>query len=215
MNIIKKDRFIKIINVIIILLFILHIIASIIEIVESKQSLIPTGNVDIFDVNCECQNNKDDKPVFNEENGVLVYDNNDYFGQRKLRIFENPAYEYQNLIAPGSSNSYQFIIRNNNDFEVNIQFNTTEINKYNINLKFRLKENNKYIIGDSQNWVTSKNLNYSNINIAAANYNTYTLDWKWEFNENEYQNKHDTAIGFEAQENYSLLINIKAKKNGE
>jgi len=120
MNIIKKDKFLRIINIIVVVIFIIHILVSVIETVEQKKQLVPTGNVDIFDINCNCQNC--DEPIFKEDKDLLVYDKNGIFGVQKLRIFENPAYQFKNILAPGSENSYNFVIRNNNTFDINTNF---------------------------------------------------------------------------------------------
>lgn len=212
---IKKNRFIKIIYILIMIIIIIHLLSNYLRIIGYKNNLVPTGNVDIFDINCNCQNDneneKDEKPVLGESDGLVVYDKNVFFGEGELKIFENPAYEYKEIIAPGSSNTYQFIIRNNNPFDMEVNFNTAEVNKNNVKLKFRLRENNKYIIGDSSNWVTIKDLKYSNIKINSMKYKTYSLDWKWEYSESKNQDKIDTFIGFDAVDKYKLLINIKAK----
>jgi len=210
MNIIKKDKFLRIINIIVVVIFIIHILVSVIETVEQKKQLVPTGNVDIFDINCNCQNC--DEPIFKEDKDLLVYDKNGIFGVQKLRIFENPAYQFKNILAPGSENSYNFVIRNNNTFDINTNFYISETNKYNLKLKFRIKENNNYIVGNKNTWVTVEDLSFSNIIIKAKEYNTYSLDWKWEFSESSEQDQIDTEIGFDAEENYKLFININATR---
>ena len=159
------------------------------------QHLFDYCNIDIFDINCNCQNDNEnqdgEEPVFSESNGLGVYDKNVCFGEGKLKIFENPAYEYKEVIAPGSSNTYQFIIRNINSFDIKVDFSTTEVNKNNVKLKFRLRENNKYIIGDSSKWVTIKDLKYSNIRINSMEYKTYSLDWKWDYSESKKQDERN------------------------
>lgn len=204
--------------------------------IENINYLVPTGNVDIFDIRCEntksciCGNNvsnnvnnvsknnsssdvdtsdkPNDVPTF-DESGFFVYDKYTIFGKEELKIFENPAYQYKSIIAPGSSNSYQFIIRNNNDFKVDVDFSLTEVNSYNLNLKFRLKENNAYVVGDDNNWVSVDYIKLSNISLDSKKYNAYTLDWKWEFNDN--RDDVDTDIGFNIKDDYKLNINITAE----
>lgn len=201
--------------------------------IEDINYLVPTGNVDIFDIKCEntksciCDNNvsnnpdkisknnslintddSDDIPTF-DESGISVYDKYSIFGNKELKIFENPTYQYKSIIAPGSSNSYQFIIRNNNDFKVDVRFSLIEINNYNLNLKFRLKENNIYVVGDDNNWVSADYLKLSNISLVSDKYNVYTLDWKWEFDDN--RDDIDTDIGFNIKDDYKLSINITAE----
>lgn len=219
MGIIKKDRFIKIINIVIVIIVIIHALSYYVKTIGYRENLIPTGNVDIFDINCNCQKCCDSqdcsKPVFGDSDGLIVYDNNVFFGKGLLKIFENPAYQYKEIIAPGSSNTYQFIIRNNNDFDVKVAFNMIEENKNGVKLKYRLRENNKYIIGNSSDWVTINDLVYSNISISSKDYKTYSLDWKWEYSESDAQDKIDTTIGFDVKDKYKLAINIKAEMLGD
>ncbi len=212
----NEKNFFKLLFLSFVLLFMIIILADRIGSLEHSNYLIPTGNVDIFDITCvnNCCNDDEEKnsdvPAFNEDNGLLVYDKYTIYNTSILRIFENPAYQYQSIIAPGSSNSYNFIIRNNNKFDVVIDINMGEINKYNIPLKFRLKENGSYIIGNSDYWVSIEELNLKNIKLNTKQYNTYILDWKWEFSESDERDKEDTQIGFNATENYELFINIKS-----
>ena len=213
----KEKNFFKILFLIFILLLMISILADRIGSLEHNNYLVPTGNVDIFDITCEnnCCNDDEkntDVPVFNEEDGLLVYDKYTIYNTSNLRIFENPAYQYQSIIAPGTSNSYNFVIRNNNKFNVIVDINMSEINKYNIPLKFRLKENGSYIIGNSDSWVSIDELNLKKIKLNTKQYNTYTLDWKWEFSESDERDKEDTKIGFNATENYKLFINIKSSE---
>ena len=206
-------------QILIAIIILLHILITYLGKIEHKEYLVPTGNVDIFDITCvsdNCCKEKDqeteDVPTFNEKNGLIVYDKYTIYQKSELRIFENPAYQYKSIIAPGSSNTYNFIIRNNNMFAVKIDINMEETNKYDLVLKYRLRKDGTYILGNADTWVTAKDLKVYNIKLQSKEYNTYFLDWKWEFSQSKERDKKDTEIGFNANENYKLSIIIKANE---
>ncbi len=163
-----------------------------------------------FQVSISDNYNSENGKVNQEENGVLIYDKNtQYTNKTKLKIFENKSYFVRNdRIAPGSQNSYQFIIRNNNDFAITYYFKINEENQHGIDMRYRLKCNGEYIIGNDQKWVTVEELTHDNINLANKSYNTYTLDWKWF----EGDNKTDTEIGKNIDANYNLNIEFFANR---
>ena len=180
----------------------------------------PTGNVDIFDIGCNCnccQDNRKENETFNEDNdinkskiesktdGLIVYDDYKIWDNKELRIFANPAYEYESKIAPGSYNSYAFVIRNNNSFDVVVDINFVEDNPKDINMQFKLSNKGNYLIGNTDNYVSfngSKKI--SGIKLAAKSQLAYILDWKWIDSDN------DTEIGFDITSKYKLSILIGA-----
>ena len=183
--------------------------------------MIPTGNIDIFDININKCEKCDDCPVCNcetikpvggdtpseEDDGKLsVFDNVDLLeNQRELKIFENPAFEYTtNLIAPGVSNTYQFVVRNNNDFAIIYDVSMFEVNPENINMKYKLKQNGIYIVGDESTWGTADDLVFTDDVLAPKSKNAYSLEWKW------IDTKDDTLIGQTAVEKYQLTIEFDA-----
>lgn len=232
-----KDR--KIIFTIICLIIIVILLYFLIRHLGLINLKIPTGNVNIFDINFIEQGesnttndigslenlngnyensnnlnlyltqNKDNQQNRLSEN-LAVYDNQTvYENSTPLKIFENKSYYVKNdLIAPESENSYQFIIRNNNDFAIRYSLGFKEDNQYNINMKYRLKQDGKYIIGDDNNWVTASDLIQEGVALANYSYNVYTLDWKWF----ESDDKTDTKIGTNIEANYGLQINIFASR---
>lgn len=211
----KKDYFLRFLLIIVIILLLIHIYSSLLGKIEHKNYLVPTGNVDIFDINCKSNNstcNDNTNPTFNEDNNLVVYDKYTIYGKEKLRIFENPAYQYESVIAPGSSNSYNFIIRNNNSFNINLNIKMVEKNDINITMVYRLKENNNYIIGDDSTWVKADKLKLDNISLNKKDYNTYILDWKWTYSTNSQNDKIDTKAGFLNTNNYSLSIIISSSE---
>lgn len=265
-----KDKKIIIVTIcIIIFVIVIYFLVRHLGMIDVK---IPTGNVDIFDINFIEQNDNDDDIIYcnkncpycfnnrnnclgnlnsddnyqqnynnnscicfattigesnnesqtnstseqeenqqSESNGSLtVYDGETvYASNTQLKIFENKSYYVKDdLIAPESENSYQFVIRNNNDFAIIYSLEFVQTNLYNINMKYRLKQGGEYIVGNDENWVTASELLQKEIGLANDSYNVYTLDWKWF----ESDNDSDTKIGTNIEANYSLDINIFANR---
>lgn len=196
-----------IISLIILILFILLIYFASKEF--GYMGLIPTGNIDIFNIECnsdedecDCNNNKPSTDVFSESGDLTVYDNDITWNNiSPLRIFTNPAFEYKEIIAPGSSNTYQFVISNNNNYTINYSLTFIENNIKNINMVYKLKRNGKYIIS---NWVDYNELNIDNLTLDSSLHDTYSLEWLWKDSSN------DTYIGSSIDSYYKLNINIKA-----
>ena len=86
--------------------------------------------------------------------GVEVFDEKTAYSKKTtLDIFNSSTYYVaDNKIAPASENSYQFVIRNNNDFNIEYDLDMIEENKYNINMKYRLKLNGVYVAGSDEEW---------------------------------------------------------------
>ena len=200
---------------------------------------VPTGYVDIFDINfignkngncmcCECKtgecngnscscNKKTDNSSCNdnckntstsEKIGMQVYDKEKQYAEATpLNIFKHKSYyTVDGVIAPGSENAYQFIIRNNNKFAIIYDLKMIETNQYNINMKYRLKLNGEYVIGNEKNWVNAQELFFNEVILANNSYNVYTLEWKW------FEGENDTEIGTNIESNYQMDIELFASE---
>lgn len=230
----------------IICVFVLFLIAVLLYIlfrsfgyIENKEVLIPTGNVDIFEIGCACcckanskkepenatvpnthydNSNNVEEPVdissdecsepdekIRDLGDVIVYDDYKVWDNKELRIFSNPAYEYRHIIAPGSLNSYAFIIRNNNDYDIVVDILFNEVNDKNINMQYKLKNEGNYLIGSASGYDTLRGKKIENVELPAESYKSYVLDWKW------VDSSNDTVIGFDASSFYKLTITIAAK----
>ena len=206
----KRRKNLIIIALIIIILLLLYFLIRHFGNINHRGLGVPTGNVDIFEIGCSC--NCCDKDVFKENDinkskieDIIVYDKYKVWDNKELRIFANPAYEYESKIAPGSYNSYTFVIRNNNDFDVTIDITFVEENPKDINLQYKLSNKGKYIIGNKNDYVSlngSKTINQ--IKLPAKSQLSYILDWKWVDSDN------DTEIGFDITSNYKLSITVGA-----
>ncbi len=223
----KSERnFIVMLLILIALIIIIFLLVRNLGFIDHKPR-IPTGNVDIFDIifkkdcdnNCDCNctcNNSDgsisvggsggNQTVPEDKDGIEVFDKETEYSQdTQLHIFTNTAYYVvDNKIAPASENSYQFVIRNNNEFNIRYNLDLFEENKYNINMKYRLKLNGVYVAGNDDEWLTYDELQQENIGLAANTYDVYTLDWKW------IEGSNDTEVGTNINSNYKLELKITA-----
>ena len=141
----------------------------------------------------------------NRDGMLKVYDNIAFWNSRQeLKIFENPAFNFNNVIAPGSHNIYKFFINNNENFNIKYSMKFLENNDGFINMKFKLKKNGKYILGDDFNWSDINNKSIEENALEKNDYDVYLLEWKW------LDGANDVKAGFN-QSNYKLNIEIKAK----
>ena len=205
----KMNKFIITILIIIILI-ILYLLILQFGNLEHRGLQVPTGNVDIFEINgaCKDDNNKPSCP-FNPETDdfdLTVYDDDKVYDGKTLRIFENPAYEFKEVIAPGSENSYAFVIKNNNDYDIVVDIDMVEKNVYSFNMVYKLKSKSKYLIGSEDKYVSPEELKLRNVEIKANGSISYVLDWRWE------HSKKDTKVGINDESAYSLKIQVKARE---
>ena len=205
-----KDIIIKIILIIIIILLLIH---NCTLISEKNRIKIPGGNIQIIEIKCDdnsCKGKIDDdnKNSGNEDPGntsISVYDKDHskitWNGASDLKIFSNPVYEFESVVAPESENTYQFVVKNDTKYNLKYSISFEEINPYNINMKYKLKKNNKYII---DHYVSYNELKLLGQKLSINKNDTYYLEWKW------VSTDHDNYAG-ENSAKYNLNINIKAE----
>lgn len=226
----KRDLIIKIILVIIIIVLIIH---NCCLIKENKQTGInnPTGNVDVFEIWCNsdscdiknedkkeeetettistnANNYNDSNKTENEGNLVIEDKTKKWKSINTLNIFSNPAYDFEQKIAPESSNGYEFLVKNNTKYNVVYSIKFIEKNEYNINLKYRLKKGTEYIVGNEETWVSYSELNQINKKLKINNVDEYYLEWKWVSSNN------DTSVAG-IEDAYKLSIQIEAESSNE
>ena len=220
----EKKKNTKFWIIIILLIIIILILLFFTRFGRIQNTLIPTGNVDVFDIdiNCNCTS-KDDCtttdedgniitiPTFNEidDNKVLekvfVDDKNgDYVYQQRLQIFTNSAFKYTNKIAPGVSNTYNFVVHNSTNSKLKYYVEMYEETEYPINLKYRLRRNNTYVIGNNNTWVTAAELKTEYSKINASSSDNYSLDWQWMYDDGK--DTEDTIAGENMDSEYKLNI---------
>lgn len=210
----KYNKKIKALNLFfcILLIFLIYLLIHQFGLINDKKNKVPTGNVDIIDINDdnitndinENPNNNIDKNKL--DNNFIVKDNYTIWSNKRLRIFSNQAYEYFSKIAPGVSNSYDFVIKNNNDFPVLVDISMKEVNPYSINMEYKLRSENSFLAGSSFKYVSVKELSQKNIYLKAHSSKLYSLDWKWIDSDN------DTEIGEAVNANYKLLVYVGANQ---
>ena len=201
----KKTRNnIVVLILVVIILLLLYFLVRRFGYIDNKNALIPTGNVDIFEIDCncvECQKNieppKENDINKDKENN----DNIDSTNQNESTDVINQG-EITVKIAPGSQNSYTFIIRNNNSFDVVVDIDFIEENEKNINMNYKLRSKGKYLFGNATDYAKFNNFRLEKVTIPAKSQIPYILDWKWVDSDN------DTIIGFDYGSNYKLSIKI-------
>lgn len=215
----KNYKYVITIIILIIIILLLSFYAKF-GFIQNENMLIPTGNIDVFDIyiNCEC-NNKDNCPiipVYNEDEEdedeekmgkLYIYDDNgDFVYQNRLKIFENAAYQYTNKIAPGISNTYNFVVHNSNKFKIKYAVEMQEEKDYGVNLKYRLRKNNKYVVGNENTWVTANELKTYLEYINGGISDSYSLDWNWPYEGGV--DEKDTYAGKNMIEEYKLNVKV-------
>ena len=224
----KINLIIEIILIVIIILLLVHNcrLQKIND--EFKKKKIPTGNVDVIEIMCDSSSTKCKKEPKDDASGVSTIDAitknsgskkdddlgefivaDDYTitwnGTENLKIFANPAYEFMEKIAPESSNTYKFVVKNKTHYKLKYKITFVENNPHNINLKYKLKKNDSYIVND---YTSYNGINITDQVISADGEDTYYLDWKWISSDN------DTQIG-EIQAQYKLNIEVEAESINE
>ena len=144
-----------------------------------------------------------EEPIIDTDGMVTVYDNDvTWHGVTEAKIFTNSMYQIEDVIAPESSNTYQFVVKNSADFNIKYDVSFIETNPYNINMKYKLKKNDTYLV---DHYVSASELNLANLKLNSSNNDTYYLEWKWISSDN------DTQIGKTPNAKYGLKIEVKAE----
>ena len=241
----KEKNKIVCMSLLILIIILLYLLIKRFGYIENHSPLVPTGNIDVFEIDCDCleeviedtssniiphkvicKNKKNntiediitptyrdgEETIIEEEEeelriieNLFVFDDYKLWDAKELRIFDNPAYEYRNIIAPGSQNSYTFVIKNDNDFDVNVDILFTENNKNKINMKYKLIHDGNYLLGTNSKYVDINSKKIRNLDIPAYGEEIYNLDWKW------IDSSNDTKIGFDKNSKYKLSILVGAK----
>ena len=145
-----------------------------------------------------------------EDETFKIYDNDHdpltWNGADDLKIFTNSMYGASGVIAPESSNTYQFVIKNSTRYNIKYSIKFIETNDYHINMKYKLKKNDTYIISE---YVYPNQLDINNYLLDSSNSDVYYLEWKWISSDN------DTEIGKDPNSNYGLKIKVEAESVNE
>ena len=135
-----------------------------------------------------------------------VYDNEHtsltWNGSNDLKIFSKSSNTMDGKIAPESSSTYQFDVKNSTKFNLKYQIKFIETNEYGINMQYKLKKNDTYII---DHYVKANELNVSDVLLNSKETDIYCLEWKW------ISSNNDTNIGKNPDAKYGLKIEIVAE----
>ena len=173
----------------------------------NDNNTINTNDLNEINDNSDLNETVKDSNMTTEDPGFWIIDQKQIWETKSiLHVFENPIYNFQEKIAPGSSSTYAFNLINNNEYAVKCDIEFVEHDMYGINMKYRLKQNNTYICGDNNTWVTYLELQTTNIVMEPNELIPYILEWKW------IDNSNDTDIGLLNNAQYSLSINIYAEE---
>lgn len=210
----KTSYLFYMILIIIIIVLLLQSCTLMGSITNQDKTLIPTGNVDVFDINLNCNCLKDEctsnVPIFDEDKDLNLFGevfvddkNGNYVYQQKLAIFENTAFELPDKIAPGDKGLYYFIVHNSTSVTVKYNIKTYETSEYKVNLKYRLKQGDTYVAGDATTWLEASDINTAFATLALGESKQYVLEWQWF--DDDY---NDTIAGINMRSEYQLNIRV-------
>ena len=137
-----------------------------------------------------------------DEEEVSIFDSDvKWEDTTQLKIFTDSVYHLDGKIAPESSNTYQFVVKNSTKYKLNYNISFIETNPYHINMKYKLKKNDIYLV---DHYVSYDELNINDQILNSKSNDTFYLEWKW------VSSDHDNEAG-EVEANYSLNIEVKAE----
>ena len=140
--------------------------------------------------------------VVEPENEMFVRDKKLVWSDTSpLNIFTSSIYTVEGKIAPESSNTYQFVVKNSTSYSLKYNISFIETNPYHINMKYKLKKNNTYVI---DHYVSYGELNIEEQLLNAKTNDTYYLEWKWVSSDNDNEAGEHSA-------DYSLNIKVEAE----
>ena len=140
--------------------------------------------------------NEEKLNVYDDDHTPLTWN-----GTNDLKIFGDGG-----VIAPESSGTYQFAIKNSTKYNLKYDINFIETNLYHINMKYKLKKNDTYLI---DHYVSASELNITEMILNNNQNDNYSIEWKWVSSDN------DTQVGRNANSNYGLKIEVKAESTND
>ena len=191
----RQDRVIKIILIIIIIILLLLFL-----LLGSK-----VGKIGYND-NINTSTNPNENVLIRITKDDIDIDKNESLG-----IFKNQKFDGEEKIAPNSTGTYQFCLKNesNNDIIYHIKFEEEASNF--VNMKYKLKIDNIYIRGNEHEYVGIEELDIENVKVLKDSNNIYTIEWFWEDSD-----EADTFVGSKKDlQYYTLKLEINASVYNE
>ncbi len=128
------------------------------------------------------------------------------------------------VIAPGSSNRYEFSLKNTGDYAMDYRMKLDSVFEFNgAELPFyvRLSGNRQWLIGDERTWVSVREMQSVEVSgtMERGKYASFILEWQWPFENSDEENAvlgdlNDTLLGNSAAEkdiDFSLHITTIAE----
>lgn len=128
------------------------------------------------------------------------------------------------IIAPGTSNTYSFSLKNTGNVDFDYKMNLKSVFKLddvNLPILVRLNDGENWLAGSKDSFIPANKLNDIEVKgtLKVGKYITYTLEWTWQFENDDadlvvLQNLNDTLAGnIEASANteFDLTINTTAE----
>ena len=126
----------------------------------------------------------------------------------QLNLFKNNKFNGEKMIAPRSSGTFDFTIKNTTQSSVKYNIDFNKETKYPINMKYKLKMNNLYVRGNENNYVNVEELSLNDLIISKGSENKFSIEWYWEDDD-----VNDTFIGIqEIDRYYKLNLSIYAEQ---
>lgn len=126
----------------------------------------------------------------------------------QLNLFKNNKFNDEKIIAPRSSGTFDFTIKNTTKSDVKYNIDFTKETKYPINMKYKLKMNNLYIRGNENSYVNAEELSLDDLIISKSSENDFSIEWYWEDDD-----INDTYIGIQDIDRYyKLNLSIYAEQ---
>ena len=126
----------------------------------------------------------------------------------QLNLFKNNKFNGEKMIAPRSSGTFDFTIKNSTKRDVKYNIDFDKETKYPINMKYKLKMNNLYIRGSENDYVNVEDLALKDLIVSNGAENNFSIEWYWEDDD-----VNDTFIGIqEVDRYYKLNLSIYAEQ---
>ena len=139
---------------------------------------------------------------------LITQDDIEVTKDTQLNIFNNEKFNGEKIIAPGSSGSAQFCIRNKSNYDVSYDFKFSDEMEHLVNMKYKLKIDNIYIKGNKDEYKNLEDISLEGIVVPKDSANIYTLEWYWEDD-----NKNDTILGNQKDtQYYKLNLQVDARQ---
>ncbi|MBQ7579453.1 MAG: hypothetical protein IJT25_02865 [Clostridia bacterium] len=148
-----------------------------------------------------------------------VYPSNNWKQKKEIDIFNKGDLKTA-IIAPGDSGNYIFAVKNENTHAIEYRITMKKDDEHNFNLVYRLAlqltgDSKRYVAGNSspEGYLSPENVLPSSVVLAPGASHYYILEWLWQDNNTDEQNKTDTNIGAH-QYSYNLELTVSAEYVG-